>query len=39
MTPPPPFRFEESWDSLTANPSTAIEEISRPSGGKKEVVG
>jgi len=39
MTPPPPFRFEESLDSLAANPSTAMVKILQFCGGKKEVVG
>jgi len=39
MTPPPPSRFEESLDSPLANPSTAIVEILKFCGGKKEVVG
>jgi|GEM_PF-1429469 len=40
MTPPPPFRFKESLDSLRANLSTAIVgETLQFIGGKKEVVG
>jgi len=39
MTPPPPFRFEESLDSLTANLSTAKNEFFKVGGRTKEVVG
>jgi len=39
MTSPPPFRFEESLDSLLANLSTAEKEFFKAGGRIKEVVG
>ena len=39
VTPPPPFRFEESSDSLEVNLSTAKADLFKADGRKKEVVG